>query len=472
MVKNDYDVIIIGAGILGCFCARALSKYDLKVAVIEKREDVCTGISKANLGVVYAGYDMKPDSLKAKLTVSGNADFEKLCNELGVSYLKTGSLMVAYGPKAILSLEDKYKQGIENHVPGLKLISGDEASKLEPNLKKGIVKALYSETTGAVNPWELGIAAYENAKNNGVNFFFNEEVSEIEIFADKTSLLTSGVNSKEYTAKVIINCAGAFADSVRELACKPSVRINKTSANYLVYDAGTAGLVNHIIFYEPEEKKKSFTIVPTLYGNLMIGGTENNDTSIVDYATTGEDINSIFDFAREFLPCLDQSLVINEFGSVRPNPYLLDDENRKLNDFNIVEDERLISFIGIKTPGVTCSAELGKLACEKALDVIGNVQLRDDYDPIRKPLPLGDISNGEVVCRCSFVTDTLVKMAIERGACTVNGVRRRTGAGMGRCQGTYCEYRIIKILADELGIDPSEVTMDGKGSEILIGNYS
>jgi len=309
-----------------------------------------------------------------------------------------------------------------------------------------------------------------------VDFYFNEEVVKIKSQKENeqpyVAVQTIGLEENEYCAKVVINCAGASADIVREMAKEPSVRINKTSANYIVYDAGTAGLINHIVFYEPEEKKKGFTMVPTLYGNLMIGGTEDNESNVPDYATSEREITSIIDFAKQYLPSLDQSLVINEFGAIRPNPYMCSDENKKLNDFNIVEDDRLISFIGIKTPGITCSAELGRLACEKALRIIGKSEINPNYDPIREPLPLGDISNGEVICRCSFVTDTLVKMAIERGACTVNGVRRRTGAGMGRCQGAHCEYRVVKLLAEAFNIDPTEVTMDGKGSEILIGKYS
>ncbi|MBO4835350.1 MAG: FAD-dependent oxidoreductase [Lachnospiraceae bacterium] len=465
------DVVIIGAGILGCFAARAFSAYDLKTIVLEKREDVCTMISKANTGIVYAGYDMHPGSLKAEMTVRSNGGFEQLCKELGVTYLKTGSLMVSYGPDGDHSLASKMEQGNQNGVPGMHLISGAQAEELEPNLKKGITSALYSETTGAVNPWDLGIAAYENAKANGVEFHFLEPVTGIQCQDDGVYIRTQ---SNEYQAKVVVNCAGAHTDTIREMAFAPSVRIRNTSANYLVYEKGSAKQVSHVIFYEPEKNEKGLSIVPTEEGNLIIGATESEQMNCGDYATSTKDLSTLLSFVNTILPSLEQDRLLNQFASVRPNPYLLQDPEVKLNDFNILEDGPMISLMAIKTPGITCAAELGKYIVEKVISMLGPVDKNPHYDPVRKPINHPDIEHykieidGEILCRCNHVTETMVREAIHRGATTLNGVRRRTRAGMGSCQGADCEEKILKILMEELNLKAEQITKDGAGSEVLL----
>lgn len=480
MMKEFADVIIIGAGVLGCFAARALSAYELKVIVLERREDVCTMISKANTGIVYAGYDMHPGSLKAEMTVRANRNFSALCQELGVTFKRCGSLMVSYGPKGDASLERKLEHGKVNQVPGMKLISGEEARELEPNLKEGITKALYSETTGIVTPWELGIAAFENARANGVSFHFQEEVAVCTCRGEEIALKTKPAASqergaqKEYTAKVVINCAGSDAAAVRELAFARTIGIRHTRANYLVYEEGRKPLVNRVIFYEPEEKEKALTIVPTADHHLIIGATESDSNQIPTYATEKKDLDQLLSFAKEMLPPIVNSSMINSFGSARPNPYIYDDQSAHLSDFNVTEDGRMISLIGIKTPGITCACELGKYVTEKAIGLLGGAREDSSFDPIRiPPEPFSVVrynskEDGPILCSCNLVTEKMIREAIRRGATTLNGIRRRTSAGMGRCQGAECEEAILKILAQELQIPVQEVTRDGSGSEILL----
>ena len=473
------DIVIIGAGILGCFAARAFSAYDLKTIVLEKREDVCTMISKANTGIVYAGYDMHPGSLKAELTVKSNSEFEDLCKELGVPFYRCGSLMISYGPKGDRSLEKKLEHGRQNGVPNLRLISGEEAQQVEPNLKKGITKALYAETTGVVNPWELGIAAFENARANGVSFRFMEEVKSCES-SDKGIILktsfSSGQENTEHTyiARYVINCAGSEAPAVRELMFPKTIGIHHTRANYLVYEQGKERTVSRVIFYEPEQKDKALTLAPTLDRHLIIGATESDSDDQPTYATDREDLERLLSFTRDILPDMDASTLLNQFGSARPNPYLYDDPTAHLSDFNIAEDDRMISLIGIKTPGITCAYELGKVVAQKALEQIGAVKENSNYDPIRIPpepfsvLRYNSAVDGPIICACNLVTERMIRDAVKRGATTINGIRRRTSAGMGRCQGAECEEAVLKILADELGITVQEVTKDGKGSSIII----
>ena len=473
------DVVIIGAGILGCFAARAFSAYDLKTIVLEKREDVCTMISKGNTGIVYAGYDMHPGSLKANLTVKSNSEFEDLCKELGVPFYRCGSLMISYGPNGDRSLEKKLEHGRQNGVPNLKMISGEEAQKMEPNLKQGITKALYAETTGVVNPWELGIAAFENARSNGVSFRFMEEVKSCEASEDGILLKTTsdnGHSDKEHTyvAKYVINCAGSDASTVRELLFPKTIGIHHTRANYLVYEQGKERTVSRVVFYEPEQKDKALTLAPTLDRHLIIGATESESDDQPTYATDREDLERLLSFTRDILPEMDTSTLLNQFGSARPNPYLYDDPSAHLSDFNIAEDDRMISLIGIKTPGITCAYELGKLVADKIIERIGEVKENSNYDPIRIPpepfsvLRYNSAVDGPIICACNLVTERMIRDAVKRGATTINGIRRRTSAGMGRCQGAECEEAIIKILADELEISIQEVTKDGTGSTIII----
>lgn len=473
------DIVIIGAGILGCFAARAFSAYDLKTIVLEKREDVCTMISKANTGIVYAGYDMHPGSLKASLTVKSNSEFEDLCKELGVPFYRCGSLMVSYGPNGDRSLEKKLEHGKRNGVPKISMISGEEAQQMEPNLKKGITKALFAETTGVVSPWELGIAAFENARANGVSFRFMEEVRSCEASDEGMVLKTSFIDGQTsiehtYSAKYVINCAGSEASAVRELLFPKTIGIHHTRANYLVYEQGKERTVSRVIFYEPEQKDKALTLTPTLDRHLIIGATESDSEDQPTYATDREDLERLLSFTRDILPEMDASTLLNQFGSARPNPYLYDDPSAHLADFNIAEDDRMISLIGIKTPGITCAYELGKLVADKIIERIGEIKDNPNYDPIRIPpepfsvLRYNSAVDGPIICACNLVTERMIRDAVKRGATTINGIRRRTSAGMGRCQGAECEEAIIKILADELGISIQEVTKDGKGSTIII----
>lgn len=476
---ESVDIVIIGAGVLGCFAARALSAYDLKTIVLEKREDVCTMISKANTGIVYAGYDMHPDSLKAEMTVKANGEFAHLCEELGVPFYRCGSLMISYGPNGDRSLEKKLEHGKKNNVPGLQIISGKEAEQMEPNLKEGISKALLADTTGVVNPWELGIAVFENARANGVSFHLQEEVKSCESVNDGMIVTASAGNGlmgqeKIYHAKYVINCAGSDAAAVREMAFSKTIGIHHTRANYLVYEQGKERTVSRVVFYEPEEKDKALTIVPTLDRHLIIGATETDSNEMPTYATDSKDLDQLLRFTKDILPGMDASTLLNQFGSARPNPYLYDDPSAHLSDFNIMEDDRMISLIGIKTPGITCAVELGKLAAKKAIEQIEGVKENPSFDPIRIPprpfsvLGYNSKVDGPILCACNLVTEKMIRDAIQRGASTINGIRRRTGAGMGRCQGAECEEAILKILAEELGVSVQEVTKDGQGSEIIL----
>ena len=462
------DVLIIGAGLCGVFCARNLARYDLSIAVLEKNDDVCTGISKANTGIIYTGYNNKPGSAKARLCVQANEDFDRLSRELSVRFRRPGSLMISCGPQAERVLRKKFEDGKAGGVKNLRLISGDEAQSLEPNLAAGITLGLLADDTGVINPWELCIAAYENAGENGVSFFFNEEVMEIERTGNGFCVCTA---KETYEAACVINAAGLSSDRVREMLEKPLIRLYPTAADYILLDRSQKGFVNHIIFHEGEDGK-GLTVVPALDGNIMLGPTnrklsgDNEALSAGNVSAAG--LSDIISLCEKVVPGLDLSCMIRTFGSERPNPYRVREENgiiireeKSIKDFVLLEENGFFSLTGIKTPGLTFSNELGKLAAEKCAAFLGkDTALRSDYDPVRKaPVRVSELSlddrnslikkdpaYGRVVCRCMDVTEGEIRDAVYRGARTAEQIKRRTGAFLGTCQGSRCGGKIAELI--------------------------
>ena len=478
--------MIVGAGLLGCFAARALAAYALDVTVLEAREDVCTGVSRANTGIVYAGYDTKPGTLKTRLCVAGSRGMAALCRELDVPFSRCGSLMIACGGRAEAVLRKKYDAGQENGVEGLRLLTGREVLAMEPNLTGRVTAGLYAPGAGTLDPWALGIAAFENASANGVEFCFGAPVCAIRRCAGGFLLETGG---ETYRARAVLNCAGLSADRVRELAEAPRVRLFPTGADYLVLDDTTRGFVRRVIFHEPEEKGKGLTLVPTADGNLLIGPTEREEAAEPG-ATDAEGLAWLRALCAEIVPGLDLGQTIRVFGAARPNPYYVKNEGgvwqreaRGISSFTVLEEAGLVSLIGIKTPGLTSARPLGDYAAARLLDYLGGAAPRPGFDPVRRAIPnprrmaepertafvAAHPDYGRIVCRCRGVSEGEVLEAVARGAVSVDGVKRRTGAGMGRCQGGFCMERVLELLARERGLSPAAVCKDGAGSEVLYG---
>ena len=443
---KQYDAVVIGGGILGCMAARNLRRWHISTALLERENDVCKGITRANSAICYAGYDNKPGSLKAELTVRGNANMEALCRELDVPFTRCGSLLVTYDAKAVSRLEKKLENGIQNGVPGLRLLSGAEAEAMEPGLKTGVAAALYASTTGTVNPWKLGIAAFENAVHNGADVFLNTTVTKINKAANGFQIETDG---EIFSCKTIFNCAGLSADQIQEMIAPPTVRLRLDAAEYLVFDSHVQK-PERIIFLQAETCGKGITAIPCVEGNLMISGVRKPLKQA--FATTAEGLRELHTATKDLLPDVDSSQVIRSFGAVRPNPYREDGAN--VGDFCIENPiPGFYSLIAIKTPGLTASNELALLLAKQGAAYL-HAEENPHFDPVRKAIsPKAEPDYYEIICQCGQVTRGEILEAIRRGATTVDGVKRRIGTGMGCCQGSRCHWKIAKILK-ETGANP------------------
>ena len=474
----DFDVVVIGGGLLGCFTARNLCRRKLHIALLEAREDVCTGISRANTAIVYPGYDHKPGTLKAEMTVRANAGFDALCRELDVPFSRCGSLMVSYGEKADTVLKKKYENGLSMGVPGLRLLSGEEARKMEPVLAEGVTSALYAPTAGTVNPWALGIAACENAAANGAALFLSTRVLDIRKTAEAYRVET---DRGAFSCRAVVNCAGFAADRVQELLFPTPVHIAPDAADYLILDKAAENKPTRIIQYEPEDSGKGFNAVPTVEGSLLLGPSERENET--DFAVSAAGLSFVRERAGRVLPGLDFNDAIRSFAAVRPNPQR--EDGGSIGSFVIEHpDPGFWSMIGIKTPGLTCADELGRYVADKLSAELGTEE-NPYFSPCRpgirraQDLPLSaraelvreNADHGEIVCHCEGVTKAEILEAIRRGAVSVDGVKRRVGAGMGRCQSSRCGRAVMELLSKELGISVTDVRKDGPGSEILEGSH-
>ena len=434
---KQFGAIVIGGGILGCMTARNLRRWKISTALLEKEADVCTGITRANSAICYAGYDNKPGSLKAELTVRGNANMAALCAELEVPFSRCGSLLVTYEEKAVSKLERKLRNGIQSGIPGLKLLSGAEAEAMEPMLKKGVAGALYAPSTGTVNPWQLGIAACENAAANGAEVLLNTEVLNIRS-CDGGYLVETG--NETIRCRMVFNCAGLSADKMQELCFEPSVKLVLDAAEYLVFRP-LAEKPGRVIFLQAHSCGKGITAIPCTEGNLLISGVRK--PLGIPFATTPEGLEELHTAVKDLLPEADLSRIIRSFGAVRPNPRK--ENGTSVPDFCIENPAPgFYSLIGIKTPGLTASNELGLLLAEKAAEYLA-ADKNPDFNPKRKAISGKD---NEIICQCEKITRAEIIEAIRRGATSVEGIKRRVGSGMGRCQGSRCTYEIEKLLEE------------------------
>ena len=461
---KSFDVAVIGGGLLGCFTARSLCRYELETVLIEGQEDICRGISRANSAIIYPGYDNKPGSLKAQMTVRANACFDRLCDELDVEFIRRGSLLLSYDEGCDRVLEKKLRHGLENGVPELCIVSGEKAMELEPKLSVMPRMALYCPGTGTVNPWQLGIAAYENAMQNGLETMLGTSVMGIEKHNDNYIIKT---DREEISCRAVINCAGLHADKLREMLFEPELRIYPDASDFLVFDKHAPR--PDMILFEERPAGKALTLVPTVEGNLLLESSLRELDSM-DFAFKAERRAELVAQARAITDTVSEDNIIRSFGAVRPNlRYVkkVGDEyvpcDKDISSFALDRPEPgFLSLMGIKTPGLSCANELGIYAAKTMADYLSAGENKA-FDPRRRGITrLNKLSKQErealistepdyadIICLCEGISRAEIKQAIARGAKDVEGVKRRLGTSMGPCQGSRCSYAISKMLEVE-----------------------
>ncbi len=470
-----YDVAVIGAGVIGAFVARELSKYDVSVCLIEKEADVAMGSSKANSGIVHAGYDAVPGSLKAILNVEGNKLMEGVTKELNVPFEKIGSLVVAFSHEEVDVLEQLIKRGSENGVEGLRIISKEELRLLEPALSKEAVTALVAPTAGIVCPYELTIRAAENAVQNGVVPILETQVTGI-FYEDDIFIIST--NKGKLYSRFVVNVAGLYADNISAMLGDNSFSISPRKGEYLLLDKKQGNMVNHVIFQVPTDKGKGILVTPTVDGNLLIGPNAEDITDKEDVTTTSFGIAEVVKGAQKSVPKTNLNDVITSFSGLRAKP--------STGDFIICTSQvnpYFINAAGIESPGLTAAPAIGEYIVN-ILNTQGlSLKKKMNFDPVCLPFmrtrdmeqkALNELIKkkpqyGRIVCRCEKVTEGEIVESIRRpcGATNLDAVKRRTRAGMGRCQGGFCTPRVVEILSRELGVPMHEVTKLGGNSKIL-----
>lgn len=469
-----YDVAVVGAGVIGSLTARELSRYNLKIALVEKHNDMAMATSKANSAIVHAGFDAKPGSLKAKFNVEGTALMPELCKTLSVPFKPVGSLVVAFSDEEVETLDSLLERGKTNGVPGLEIYDKQKLKEAEPFISDEAKAALWAPSAGIVCPYELTIAAAENAVVNGAEFIRNFEVKKID-FNGNAFTLSNG--EKEITAKYIINAAGVYCDEIAALIGDNSIRTTPRKGEYMLCDKSIGHLANHTIFQCPSKMGKGILVTPTVDGNLLLGPSALDIENKEDVATTSDALSDILEIAKKSVPCLTTRDVITSFAGLRAHC--------DRDDFIIEPSEKNAQFInvaGIESPGLSSAPAIALYVKDMIIKEL-SAEEKSDFKPDREePVRFRHMTNeerkalieknpayGRIVCRCETITEGEILDAIHApaGARDVDGVKRRTRAGMGRCQGGFCGSKVVELLARELGVEINEITKFGGNSKIL-----
>lgn len=469
-----FDVAIIGGGVVGAMVARSVAAYDVKLCIIEKENDVAMGATRANSAIVHAGFDAKVGTLKAKFNVLGSKMMEKVCSDLGVKYQKNGSLVVGFDETDRETLKSLLERGNANGVEGLSLLEREEILKIEPNVGDGVKYALHAPTGAIVCPYELAMAGIGNAMDNGAELFLNFEVTKIEKDGDLFAI-TSQKDEKIY-AKYVVNCAGVYSDSVAKMAGRCDFDVHPRRGEYMLLDNSCKGHVMHTVFCTPSAMGKGILVSPTVDGNIILGPTAEDITDKADTSTTVDGLASVRAQAQRNVKNLNFSKVITSFTGLR--------SVGSTKDFIINEKDNFINCAGIESPGLTASPAIGEhvkdmliamgmsdkkrkdhVATRESLHAFGSMSLEEKQALIQK-----DARYAHVICRCESVTEGEIVKAITTNPRPndLDGVKRRTRSGMGRCQGGFCTPYVMKLLAEQRGIAYVDVTKSSENSKILL----
>ena len=471
-----YDVVIIGCGVVGASAAYELARYKLRVAVLEAAADIAAGTTKANSAIIHAGYDPEPGTLMARLNVEGNRLTGEICEKLQVPFKRVGSLVVAFSPEQLPTLRTLYDRGCKNGVPGLRLLSGEEARAMEPGLSEEVCGALLAPSAGIIDPWGFAIAMAETAVRGGVEVRRDCPVTGIE---DTGAGFVLHTPTGDVAARFVLNAAGVDADRVHEMLEPNDWQTLPSRGEYYLLDKSEHDRVSRVIFQCPGPEGKGVLVAPTIHGNLICGPNAQGMEDRLDLGNTAAGMAEVRTKAARSVPGVEWRQNIRNFAGLRANT--------TRSDFIIEESKAHPGFIdlaGIKSPGLSSAPAIAKLAAEMlaadglALEpdpdfvdkrehiVFKNLSAEEKNELIRK-----DPRYGRVVCRCETITEGEIVAALHSPIPprSINGVKRRCNAGMGRCQGGFCGPRVQEIIARELGIDQAEVLLEQAGSTILTG---
>ena len=477
-MNTVYDVIIIGGGVVGCGTARELMRRKCKVLLLEKTNDICNGQSKANTAIIHGGYDAKPGTLKAKSNVLGNAMFDQLHEELDVPVAWNTSLVVSFSSEGHQALEKLLDQGRQNGVRGeLRIIDEKELREREPNVGREAKEALLVGAGGIVCPYELTVAYAENAAMNGAEFLRNANVTNLRKLKNGHWQVISSVGAFE--TRAVVNAAGTYADVINNLVSARKVHIRPRRGEYYILDKKYMNVFHAAMFQLPTKMGKGTLIAPTVDGTVLIGPTAEDIDDKEDKRTTAAGLEKALRQASLTWEHIPARGFITTFSGLRATG--------DTGDFILGEPDDAPLFFNccaIESPGLTSSPAIAQWTAEQVSDRL-KLEPNPDFNPIRKAIPkfremtaaereaaiAADPDFGKVVCRCETVTEAEIREAIRRpvGALDIDGVKRRTRVGMGRCQAGFCMPRTVEILAEELGISPLEVTKFGGDSKILRG---
>lgn len=471
-----YDVAIIGGGVIGSAIARELSKFTVNAVVIEREQDLCCGTTKANSAIIHGGYDAKPGSLKAKLNVEGNKMFDELSRDLDFPFKRNGSLVVRTKEQSKEDLQKLYDQGIANGVEGLKIVDRDELLKMEPNIADDVVDALYVPTGGIVCPFNFNYALAENAADNGVEFKLSTKVEKVAKSGDHYVIST---NKGEIEAKTVVNAAGVYADEINNMVSSKKLHITARRGQYELLDKSAGNHVSHTIFQLPSKMGKGVLVTPTVHGNLLVGPTAEDVENKEGVNTTAEGLGGLAATSALSVKNVPMRAVITSFAGLRAH--------EDAGDFVLGEAEDAEGFFnaaGIESPGLSSAPAIGVMIAKEVAEKLSlseNTNFNGKRKGILNPATLSleernelikkNPAYGQIICRCESISKGEMLDAINRtlGARDLDGVKRRTRGGMGRCQGGFCSPRVMELLEQEVPMSPFDVTKNGENAKIVFG---
>lgn len=470
------DIVVIGAGVVGTMVARELTRFGARVKMVEKMSDVAMGATRANSAIVHAGFDAKPGSLKAKLNVRGSEMMEEVASQLGVKYRRNGSLVVGFTDEDRRTLEELCERGKKNGVRDLRVIEREEILALEPNIGDGVLCALHAPTGAIICPYELCMAAAGNAMDNGAELYLNFDVTAITP-ADG-GYTVRAADGREVYGDYVVNCAGVYSDAVAALVGDTSFRITPRLGEYMLLDRAQGDLVGHTVFRCPSKMGKGILVSPTVDGNLLLGPTAKDLTDKEDTATTADGLSLVRAQAAEQVKNINFSATITSFAGLR--------SVGSTGDFILnVPAPHFVNAAGIESPGLSSSPAIAEYVRDLLIREGAPLAPRADFDPCRAPLHAfremsteeknaviaKDPTYAHIICRCEMVSEGEIRAAIRQQPrpTDVDGVKRRTRATMGRCQGGFCTPFLVGILAEELGVDYADITKFGGNSKINLG---